>query len=143
MSTVRDIVNSVKRTSQDWLASLQVLTPEQIYVHHVPVTPRYGRAAQKLRYLLRASSALGQRASAHRDAEAVEIATWAPPQGRGHGYYACFRIFIEKGEPSVAVLFSFYDGTDKSPGFKSMAAAQAYAATQGFEKTDEQDDRQA
>ncbi len=92
MSLLRDKVNIVMRIAQDWLARLRGLSREQIYVQHVPATPRYGRAAQKLRYLLR----------------------------------QCF-----------------YDRTDKSPGFKSIAAAEAYAAAQGFEKTDEQDRRQA
>lgn len=117
----------------DWLAELRSLGPEQVFVRHVPMTPRYGRAAQKLRYVLRASSVLGERASARHGTDAVEIATWAPPpSGHGHGYYACFRVFLKEGRPSAAVLFSFYDGTDKSPGFKSVDAAKAYAAAQGF-----------
>jgi hypothetical protein len=117
----------------DWLARLRSLGPDQVFVRHVPMTPRYGRAAQKLRYVLRASTVLGVRATARHGTDAVEIATWAPaPSGPGHGYYACFRIFLEGGRPSSAVLFRFYDGTDKSPGFKSLDSAKAYAAAQGF-----------
>lgn len=123
-----------------WIAKLRALGPERIYVQHSPMTPRYGRAAQKLRYVLRASSVLGQRALVGPDTDAIEIATWAPPQhGRGHGYYACFRIFRHEGEPSAAVLFCFYDGTDKSPGFKSINAATVYAVAQGFDQTDDYD----
>ena len=124
----------------DCIAELQALGPEQIFVQHFPMTPRYGRAAQKLRYILRASSVLGQRAVADPGIDAVEVAVWAPPPyGRGHGYYVCFRVFMEDGQPSAAVLFCFYDGTGKSPGFRSMSSAMAYAVAQGFQRADEQD----
>jgi hypothetical protein len=56
----------------------------------------------------------------------IEIAVWAPSaQGLGPGYYACFRIFIEDGIATTAVLFCFYDGNESSPNLSTLQDAQA------------------
>lgn len=36
-------------------------------------------------------------------------------------------------EVEAAVLFCFYDGTEKSPGFKSAQSAREFAHANGFE----------
>ncbi len=116
---------------EDWLARLQELPADQVFVQHEPPTARYGRAQAKLAYLIREAHYLGCRATDR--ADATEIAIWARPSaGRGYGYYACFRFFVRGEEPMVAVLFCFYDGTDRSPGFKTLDAASAYAAANDF-----------
>jgi hypothetical protein len=117
----------------DWLARLRNLGPDQVFVQHRPPTPRYGRAQAKLSYLLREAILLGvkhERGTRSR----VEIAIWTrPPTGRGFGYYACFRLFFEGTELIAALLFCFYDGTERSPGFKSVDAAIVFASHNGFE----------
>ena len=122
----------------EWFALLQQLPDERFIVAHEPPTPRYGRALAKVPYLLAHSRFLGQRAT---ESGAIEIAAWAPPpSGRGHGYYTCTRVWIdEEHRPSVAVLFCFYDGTEQSPGFKSLSAASVFARSQGFEELDDYD----
>jgi len=39
---------------------------------------------------------------------------------------------LEAGVPYYAVLFCFYDGTEASPGFRSLEAAHTFALSQGF-----------
>jgi hypothetical protein len=51
---------------------------------------------------------------------------------RGPGLYSCMRLFLA-GE-TVALLFCFHDGTEKSPGLRSMWAARTYAKSKGFEE---------
>jgi hypothetical protein len=114
----------------DWLEQLRRLPPERRLVAHEPPSPRYGRAAQKLRYIVQNAVLLGARRSGAR----VEIAVWCRPgHGRGAGYYACFR--LEPGTAdtlSCAVLFCSYDGRDQSPGFRSVERAAAFARENGF-----------
>ena len=115
-----------------WLDSLLELNPQQLAVIHDPMTARYQRAGTLLRYLLKHGVYLGSRPHDEQD-DALEIAAWAPPvSGRGPGYYACFRIYLEFGAPSFAVLFAFYDGTDRSPAFRSVDDARAFSSTQEF-----------
>ena|GEM_PF-5745255 len=45
----------------NWLDSLLHLNPEQIVVRHEPMTPRYQRAGQWLRFLVVKGIYLGQR----------------------------------------------------------------------------------
>lgn len=117
---------------RDWLDDIGALPARAVFVMHEPTTPRYGRAQAKLRYLLRESQVVG-----HRDADypgAIEIAAWAPSPSGGVGYYSCFRLFLGSDrEVIAAVLFCFYDGTEKSPGFKSFRSAQEFADAHGFE----------
>lgn len=118
----------------NWLDVIRDLSPQQRAVQHQPETPRYSRARSKLRYVLNQGIYLGQRPESW-NREAVEIAIWAPPgHGRGPGYYACFRLYLEEEAATFAVLFCFYDGTENSPGFRSADAAREYAIAQGFEK---------
>ena len=120
---------------EDWLARLQELPAEHVFVRHEPPTPRYGRAQAKLPYLIREAMFVGSRTTSRSDA--WEIATWARAgSGRGYGYYSCFRLFVQSDRPTVAVLFCFYDGTERSPGFKSFDAAAQYAAANGFKVTE-------
>lgn len=120
----------------DWLEQLRSLPPERCFVEHEPPTPRYGRAQQKLRYIIRNAVFLGvlQRP------ESVEIAVWCKPgHGKGAGYYACFRLDLDESRVlAFAALFCFYDGTDQSPGFKKLQTARMYASQRGF--TEEQAD---
>ena len=123
--------------SHDWLALLKELPDDRIFVQHEPPTPRYGRAQTKLRYVLRASNYLGWRHSRGSAADSIDIALWSPPaHGRGHGYYTCFRLLRSDDEVVAGVLFCFYDGTEKSPGFKSRSAAQAFAEGHAFKCED-------
>ncbi len=117
----------------NWKQILQQLTPDACFVEHHPLTPRYERAANKIEYLLENALVLGVREADSKQAGCREIAIWAPePTRRRDGYYACFRVFLDDGAPSFAVLYCFYDGTDRSPGLRSAETATAYALSQGF-----------
>lgn len=120
-------------TEVDWLERLRHRSTDQVFVQHNPPTPRYGRAQSKLAFILREARLLGSRPVAmHHDR--LEIATWArPAAGRGYGYYACFRLFLDGGAVRAALLFAFYDGTEQSPGFKSFDAAAQFAFANGFQ----------
>ena len=117
---------------RDWLHDVRALPARSVFVRHEPPTPRYGRAQAKLRYLLRESVVIGRR-----DADypgAVEIAAWARPPSGGFDYYSCFRLFLgDEREIMMTVLFCFYDGTEKSPGFRSARSAGDFAHAHGFE----------
>jgi hypothetical protein len=116
----------------DWLERIRKLSADQVFVERNPPTPRYGRAQSKLAYLIREARLLGTRA-VPRHPDRLEVAVWArPASGRGHGYYACFRLFFEEEAIIAALLFAFYDGTERSPGFKSFDAAAQFAAGHGF-----------
>lgn len=118
----------------DLLASLRRLPADRRVVLHQPETPRYARARQKLRLLIREGEFLGARKDPER-ADAWLLALWAPPfSGRGDGYYACIRLFMAEDTPTLAVLYCFYDGTEQSPGFRSVEAARAYAESRGFKE---------
>lgn len=115
----------------DWLEELCNVPRGRVFVQHEPETPRYGRARAKLRYILGHGTVLGARR--HTESAAVEVAVWAPPStGLGHGYYACFRLVRAPASEVYALLFCFYDGTERSPGFRSAAAALTFARSQGF-----------
>jgi hypothetical protein len=115
-----------------WWDAVSQLPPSHQIVAHEPETPRYQRAGQKLRHVVREGVYLGL--SGDPDDGLLEIAVWAPSdRGRGPGYYCCFRLFIEEGLVSAAVLFAFYDGTDESsPGFSTLQEARAFARSNGF-----------
>lgn len=118
-----------------WLDRVRDLPPERVFVQHNPPTARYGRAQVKLGYVLREAHYLGVR-EAEGSQTRLEIATWTrAPSGRGFGYYACFRLYFDKDVLAAAMLFCFYDGTERSPGFKSLEAALQYARARGFEVT--------
>lgn len=121
------------------LQALRSLSADQIAVRHNPMSGRYQRAGTRINYLLRHGSNLGQREHDEWPPhEAMEAALWAPPpSGNGHGYYACFRVEFDDGYPVFAVLFAFYDGTDKAPGFSTLADAKAFAQAQGFTDEDQ------
>jgi len=93
--------------------------------------------------MLSRSVPLGVRAGEAGISVAVEVALWAsPPTGRGYGFYSCFRLLREAGVVTAAVLFCFYDGTERSPGFRTESAAQSFARSQGFqEAVDDVQDR--
>lgn len=117
---------------RDWLQDVRALPTRAVFVKHEPPTPRYGRAQAKVLYLLRESEVVGCREADYPGA--VEIAAWAPSPSGGVGYYTCFRLFLGSDqEVEAAVLFCFYDGTEKSPGFKSAQSAREFAFTHGFE----------
>ena len=121
-----------------WWDAVNELPATHRFVVHEPETPRYARARQKLRYVLRQGVYLGC-AGDIRDEGHLEIAVWAPPDhGGGPGYSCCFRLFIEHGVATGAVLFCFYDGTDSSPGISTLEEARAFAHENGF--AEEMDD---
>ena len=123
----------------DWLHEIRALPASRRAVQHQPETPRYARARAKLRYVLECGIYLGGRQSTHHR-KAAEIAVWAPPgHGRGPGYYGCFRIYHPPGEAPFALLFCFYDGTEGSPGFKSVEQTRAFATDNGFGRGDHED----
>lgn len=116
----------------DWIEELRRLPPERRAVWHQPETPRYTKARQKLSYLVRQSVLLGEQPDPER-ASAHLLALWAPPEsGSGAGYYSCFRVFLEEGVLTFAVLYCLYDGSERSPGFRSLDAARGYAEAHGF-----------
>ena len=117
----------------DWLAKLQQLPLSHVLVQHKPRTPRYDRAGSKLQYVLRESQFLGHRKPTPLSNTPVEIALWAPnPNGKGAGFYSCFRLFLQDDSPTLAQLFAFYDGTERSISLKSLSAALAYSRSHGF-----------
>jgi len=123
----------MRRGTEYWLERVRDLPSARVFVVHNPPTPRYGRAQVKLEYVVRTASPLGSR-DVPGHSQRLEIAVWSPsPTGKGHGYYACFRLFLKDAELVSALLFCFYDGTEQSPGFRTREAAQAYAKSQDFE----------
>lgn len=117
----------------DWLALLKQLPLSHVLVQHRPRTPRYDRAGSKLPYLLRESRLLGHRKPMPSSDTPVEIALWAPnPNGKGAGFYSCFRLFLLDGSPTLAQLFAFYDGTERSISLKSLSAALEFSRSHGF-----------
>jgi len=121
----------------NWWNSVKELPPTHRFVAHEPETPRYARARQKLRYLIREGFYLGSIGALESESR-IEIAIWAPSdQRRGSGYYGCFRLFIEDAVTTGAVLFCFYDGTESSPHLSTLQDAQAYAWENGFVKETE------
>lgn len=129
-------MGEVHRT-RDWLAEVRKLPKAMVFVQHNPATPRYGRALAKLGYVLRESIGLGVRRS-EGTTGSVEIASWSPnPDGLGYGYYSCFRLYLDGAQDQVvsAVLFCFYDGTEKSPGFRTLSSAQEYCRLHAFKDT--------
>ena len=117
----------------DWLGALRELPLDLVSVAHQPMTPRYSRALNKRIYLLREGIQLGERSADYK--QAIEIALFEenPNGNKNSGFYACVRIFLdEKRSVLSAVIFCFYDGTEKSPGFKSVEAALKYALEGGF-----------
>jgi len=120
----------------DWLKAVRELPTCQCAVQHQPETPRYARARTKLRYVLERGTYLGVRQS-QLHPQAMEIAVWAPPgHGRGAGYYCCFRVFLDQDHVDFTLLFCFYDGTEGSPGFKSVGSARTFATSNGFRSVD-------
>lgn len=120
-----------------WLESIRSLPLSRLAVHHEPETPRYRRARSKVLYLLNASELLGVRPADYPGA--VELALWAPaPSGRGNGYYSCLRVFVSQDrEATAGLFFCFWDGTEASPGFRSLDAARAHAISDGFRSDDD------
>ena len=117
-----------------WWEATKSLPETHRFVAHEPETPRYARARQKLRYLIRKGEYLGS-TGAFGDTGRIEIAVWVPPdQGKGPGYYGCFRLFIEESVVTGAVLYCFYDGTESSPSLSTLQDAQAFARANGFVK---------
>lgn len=115
-----------------WWDAVKQLPATHRFVVHEPETPRYARARQKLPYLIRTGVYLGWSDTTGED-DRLEIAIWAPPdQTSDSGYYSCFRLFIEDGMATGAVLFCFYDGTEASPGFTTLQDAETYARANGF-----------
>src|SRR5687768_11892821 len=101
-----------------WSARIQTLPLDAVAVHHVPDTPRYGRARSYLDYRLVRGHLLGVRAGEVSDT--LEIAGWAPPgHGHGAGYYFCIRLYLQGGRLIGAILFCFWDGTEASRGFRT------------------------
>ena len=117
----------------DWFAKLRLLPLTHVIIHHQPRTPRYDRAGSKLRYILRESALLGFRSLDPPSESSVEMAVWAPhPSGKGAGFYTCFRLYLDEGSPTIAQLFAFYDGTERSIALKSLSAALTYSRSNGF-----------
>ena len=103
-------------------------------VLHQPETARYQRAREKFDYLLTAAVVLGVRQQSP-EVASEEIAIWAPSaNGQSSGNYACVRLYYESLELTLAVLFCFYDGTERSPGFRSEGAALVYSRSHGFKE---------
>ena len=114
----------------NWLKTIRQLPPRSVLVEHEPPTDRYGRALQKLRYLVKRGELVGAKEVS---STVTEIAVWAPPNSGGRsGYYACFRITHKDGQALMAVLVCFYDGTDASQSVPSATAATAVAHSEGF-----------
>ena len=118
----------------DWWDAVKQLSAAHRFVDHQPETPRYAQARQKLPYLIREGVYLGCSHRASSD-DCVEIAVWAPPaDGRGPGYYCCFRLYLVEDVVMYASLFCFYDGTESSPSLRNLHEAEAYARANLFTK---------
>ena len=115
----------------DWLGRARDLDDRHLAAEHQPETLRYSRARAKLRYLVNQGQQIGERSVQDRPSE-VEIAVWSPPDQGRYGCSSCFRIYHRRKIPTFAVLFCFYDGTENSPGFRSVGSARAYAESEGF-----------
>lgn len=116
---------------RNWMADLRTLPDTHLTVQHNPMSLRYSRALNKLWLVVRDGQLLGHR---EMDRHISEIAVWCNSGVEKRcGYYACFRIFYDKiDNASSAIMFCFYDGTEKSPCMKSVSSAQTYAKSEGF-----------
>ncbi len=121
----------MSKSRDTWWAAVGQLSASQRFVAHEPETPRYARARQKLRLVLRTGEYLGCLNPSDAD-HLMEIAVWSPPERRGAGYYCCFRLFLDDGMVTSAVMFAFYDGTESSPGLSTIEEARAFAQANGF-----------
>ncbi len=118
----------------NWWDAVKQLSAAHRFVDHQPETSRYARARQKLPYLIREGVYLGYSHRIPSD-DRVEIAIWAPPaDGKGPGYYCCFRLYLEDDMVIYASLFCFYDGTESSPSLRNLHEAEAYARANQFAK---------
>ena len=117
----------------DDLWTQAVRLPRRLFfVLHEPETERYARAREYLKFLKESGKLLGQRIPAD-EIDGLEVALWAPPpDGRGPGFYFCVRLYFDEGKVSLARLFCFYDGSERSPGFRTLDAAGAFASSNGF-----------
>lgn len=117
---------------RDWMGELRALPLRQIRIEHNPPSERYGRAFDKRLHILQSGHHIGTR-SDMADGNPVEIAVWASPQsGKGCGFYACFRVWCLNDAIQLALLFCFYDGTEKSPCFKTFHSAREFALQNEF-----------
>lgn len=120
--------------SMNLLATILSLPKSRRIVQHEPETPRYWRARRKLVYILKKSVILGDKSSTG-SSSGLEVATWAPAgSGHGFGFYCCFRVYFEGENPTMAILYCFYDGSEGSPGFGTLESAQAYAFSRDFKE---------
>jgi len=118
---------------RDWMADIKQLPIENIYVQHEPFTPRYSNALIYLRKLVHFGDCLGFREVIQNTT--IEIAVWLElgTKRRTPGIYCCFRLtYTPEMHLRIAVLFCFYDGTEKSPIFYNKDSATVYARNEGF-----------
>jgi hypothetical protein len=117
----------------DYLTGLLALPLDAVGVSHEPMSLRYGRAFDKRIYVLREAVLLGVREQIIQQTPEIAIFAAHPNSNKAPGYYVCLRLFLDKDHNVLsAVIFCFYDGTEKSPGFKSLETARTYAYGEGF-----------
>ncbi len=112
--------------TRDWLEDLRGLSTEKVIVRHHPSTDRYlFSAAAGLPRVLSEGEAIGWRELNGESKECVELVIWTPPLNRGDcGLYVCGRLYFDaKSSPISATIFCFYDGTEKSPCYKTKDEA--------------------
>jgi hypothetical protein len=109
------------------ISELRGLFPESVFVEHEPRTEAYWRAETALSGILAEGSVIGFGLDHQCDQPRRIIIVWVEPLNSGEfGEYAAFKILEDEFGPYRAILFSFYDGLDGRPGFKSESEATDY-----------------
>lgn len=106
------------------LDDLRRLYPDSVFVEHAPKTEAYWRAETALSGIVAEGTAIGSGLDHGHEPPRRIVVVWVEPLNKGDfGECAAFKFLEDEFGPYRAVLFSYYDGFEGRPGFKSRAEA--------------------
>lgn len=98
--------------------------PDSVLVEHEPKTEAYWRAETALSGIVAEGSAIGNGLDHVHEPPRRIVVVWVEPLNKEDcGDCAAFKFLEGEFGPYRAVLFSYYDGFEGRPGFKSPAEA--------------------
>ena len=108
----------------DPIDELRLLYPESVFVEHEPKTDAYWRAETALSGIVAEGWAIGSGLDHGHEPPRRVLVVWVEPlNADDFGEYAAFKILEDEFGPYRAILFSYYDGFEGRPGFKTRAEA--------------------
>lgn len=108
----------------DPLDDLRLLYPDGVFVEHEPKSESYWRAETALFGIVTEGCAIGFGLDLEHETPRRILVIWVEPLNNGDfGEYATFKFLEDEFGPYRAILFSYYDGFEGRPGFKSRFAA--------------------